>query len=72
MKPTNQMGQRLRDTALISNTVPQPNRNAMNAQMIGPAFTSVFAVLILQEAFTVYHLLGIVITVIGVSLLPRN
>ena len=40
--------------------------------MIGPAFTSVFAVLILQEAFTVYHLLGIVITVIGVSLLPRN
>ena len=40
--------------------------------MVGPGFTSIFAVLILHEAFTIYHLFGIAITVIGVSLLPRK
>jgi len=39
------------------------------AAMIGPAFTSVFAVVILSEAFTIYHALGIIITVFGVWVL---
>lgn len=39
---------------------------------IGPAFTSLAAVLVLQEAFTIFHLLGIAITVIGVAFLRRN
>lgn len=37
--------------------------------MIGPAFTSVFAVAILSEAFTVYHAIGIIVTVFGVWIL---
>lgn len=40
--------------------------------MIGPAFTSSFAVLILSEAFTIYHATGIVITVLGVWVLRRR
>jgi len=40
--------------------------------MIGPGFTSVFAVLILQEDFTLYHLLGITITIIGVAMLQKK
>ena len=40
--------------------------------MIGPGFTSLFAVLILSENFTVFHFTGIVLTIIGVSLLPRD
>ncbi|NND81428.1 MAG: DMT family transporter [Gammaproteobacteria bacterium] len=40
--------------------------------MVGPGFTSVFAVAMLGEAFTVYHLLGIALTVGGVSLLNRR
>ena len=48
-----------------------PERTGIIA-MIGPGFTSVFAVLILAEQFTIYHLLGIIITVIGVAMLPRN
>lgn len=40
--------------------------------MIGPGFTSVFAVAILAEIFTIYHALGIVITVIGVAFLQRR
>ncbi len=48
-----------------------PGRTGIVA-MIGPGFTSFFAVLILHEAFTIYHLLGIIVTVIGVSLLPRD
>lgn len=39
---------------------------------IGPAFTSVFAVFILGEAFTVYHAIGIVLTITGVSVLGIN
>lgn len=39
---------------------------------IGPAFTSVAAVLVLQEAFTIYHLVGIILTVIGVSFLRKR
>lgn len=37
--------------------------------MVGPAFTSSFAVLVLAEDFTVYHGLGIVLTVSGVWIL---
>lgn len=37
--------------------------------MIGPAFTSTFAVLILAEEFTAYHALGISITVFGIWVL---
>ena len=48
-----------------------PGRTGIVA-MVGPGFTSVFAVLILSETFTVYHLAGIVITIVGVSLLPRD
>ena len=36
---------------------------------IGPAFTSVAAVIILGEAFTLYHLAGIALTVGGVAIL---
>ena len=39
---------------------------------IGPAFTSIFAVLILSELFTVIHLLGIILTVAGIMLLKRK
>jgi drug/metabolite transporter (DMT)-like permease len=37
--------------------------------MVGPAFTSVFAVLILHEEFTLYHTVGITLTVLGVWVL---
>lgn len=40
--------------------------------MVGPAFTSVFAVIILSESFTLYHLLGIALTVLGVAILQRK
>jgi drug/metabolite transporter (DMT)-like permease len=40
--------------------------------MVGPGFTSIFAVAILSESFTIYHLVGIIITIIGVSLLQRR
>lgn len=39
--------------------------------MIGPAFTSTFAVLVLSEAFTVFHLTGIALTILGVWLLQQ-
>lgn len=35
--------------------------------MVGPAFTSIFAVSVLSESFTIYHLIGIILTVIGVA-----
>jgi len=40
--------------------------------MIGPGFTSIFAVSILNEDFTIYHLIGIALTILGVSVLKRN
>jgi len=40
--------------------------------MVGPAFTSTFAIIILSEVFTVYHALGITITVLGVWYLHRE
>lgn len=40
--------------------------------MVGPAFTSVFAVLILAESFTRFHLLGIAITTFGVWVLKSG
>ena len=40
--------------------------------MIGPGFTSIFAVIILNEDFTAYHLAGITLTILGVSILKRN
>jgi len=48
-----------------------PDRTGIVA-MIGPAFTSIFAVSILLEAFTVYHLIGIVVTIAGVANLQRR
>lgn len=39
---------------------------------VGPAFTSVFAVMILNENFTIYHFVGIILTVAGVSLLRKR
>lgn len=40
--------------------------------MVGPAFTSTFAVLILSEVFTVYHAIGIFMIVAGVWYLHRE
>jgi len=42
--------------------------------MVGPAVTSLFAVLILNENFTVYHAIGILVTVFGIWVLnhPRQ
>jgi len=40
--------------------------------MIGPAFTSVFAVWILSEAYTWFHFVGMLLTIIGVALLDRK
>jgi drug/metabolite transporter (DMT)-like permease len=40
--------------------------------MVGPAFTSSFAVLILGEAFTIYHAVGIIMVVMGVWYLHRE
>ena len=40
--------------------------------MIGPAFTSVFAVAVLSEAFTVFHLLGIGLSIIGIYILHQR
>jgi drug/metabolite transporter (DMT)-like permease len=39
---------------------------------VGPAFTSLAAVLVLSEAFTGYHLAGIILTIMGVSILQRK
>ena len=41
------------------------------AAMIGPAFTSVFAVTILGESFTLFHLAGISLTVLGVWIIKQ-
>lgn len=40
--------------------------------MVGPGFTSLFAVSILLEPFTLYHLAGISITILGVWVLSRT
>ena len=40
--------------------------------MIGPAFTSVFAVWILGEAYTWFHLFGMLLIIAGVALLDRK
>lgn len=40
--------------------------------MVGPAFTSTFAILILDESFTVYHATGISMTVLGVWYLHQE
>lgn len=47
-----------------------PDRTGIVA-MIGPAFTSLFAVAVLAESFTIYHLIGIAITVLGVASLHK-
>ena len=39
---------------------------------IGPASTSFFAVIILSESFTIYHAIGIALTVLGVFILNRE
>ena len=40
--------------------------------MVGPAITSLFAVLVLSEKFTVYHAIGIAITVFGIWVLNHR
>ena len=40
--------------------------------MVGPAVTSLFAVLVLSEKFTVYHAIGIAITVFGIWVLNHR
>jgi len=40
--------------------------------MIGPGFTSFFAILVLSESFTVYHFIGIILTICGVASLQRK
>ncbi len=40
--------------------------------MVGPAFTSTFAILILNEVFTIYHAVGIFMTVMGVWYLHKE
>lgn len=40
--------------------------------MIGPAFTSMFAVTILGESFTKYHLIGISLTILGVWIIKGS
>jgi len=40
--------------------------------MVGPAFTSTFAILILSESFTVYHAIGVLMIVSGVWYLHRE
>ena len=47
------------------------NRTGIVA-MIGPGFTSIFAVSILAEQFTVYHLAGITLTCMGVWVLSKS
>ena len=42
------------------------------AAMIGPGFTSIFAVSILSEAFTIYHAIGIATTIFGVWILSQS
>ena len=39
---------------------------------IGPAFTSLFAVIILSESFTLFHAIGIALTILGVFILNRE
>jgi len=48
-----------------------PDRTGIMA-MVGPAFTSFFAVTVLSESFTVYHLIGIVVTITGVAALKKK
>ena len=48
-----------------------PDRTGIVA-MVGPGFTSLFAILILNEVFTIYHFAGIVLTIAGVATLSRK
>ncbi len=45
-----------------------PDRNSI-VGTIGPVFTTLFAVSLLDEAFTHYHVLGMLLVIIGVSVL---
>lgn len=38
---------------------------------IGPVFTSIFAVLALGESFTIYHLMGTILVILGIFLLSQ-
>lgn len=40
--------------------------------MTGPAFTAIFAVYSLNEAFTIYHLSGIILVIMGVAMLTNK
>lgn len=48
-----------------------PDRTSITGT-IGPVFTTVFAVSLLGEAFTTYHAIGMVLVIIGVSVLGYN
>ena len=48
-----------------------PDRTSITGT-IGPVFTTLFAVNLLGEAFTTYHAIGIILVVIGVSILGYN
>ena len=48
-----------------------PDRTSITGT-IGPVFTTLFAVSLLGEAFTVFHAIGMVLVIIGVSILGYN
>jgi drug/metabolite transporter (DMT)-like permease len=48
-----------------------PDRTGIIA-MVGPGFTSLFAVAILAEDFTLFHLCGILLSILGVSFQDAN
>ena len=48
-----------------------PDRTSITGT-IGPVFTTLFAVSLLEEAFTVFHAIGMVLVIIGVSILGYN
>jgi len=48
-----------------------PDRTSITGT-IGPVFTTIFAVSLLHEPFTIYHIVGIILVVIGVSVLGYN
>jgi len=48
-----------------------PDRTSITGT-IGPVFTTIFAVSLLGEAFTIFHAIGMVLVIIGVSILGYN
>lgn len=48
-----------------------PDRTSITGT-IGPVFTTLFAVSLLDEVFTIYHVIGMLLVIIGVSILGYN